>query len=80
MDIRQLFALNLRRIRQEQGFSQENLAHDADIDRAHISKLERSKAYAGLEVIEKLAVALQEPPDSFLRPLTKRAARKEPLK
>lgn len=72
MDIRQIFAANLRRIRQEQSISQESLAHEADIDRAHISKLERGISYVGLEIIEKLSKVLRRPPEDFLRPLRKR--------
>ena len=41
MDLRQLFATNLRRIRHHRGISQEELAHLAAIDRAHVSKVER---------------------------------------
>ena len=72
MDIRQLFATNLRRIRHEKGISQEDLAHQADVDRAHVSKLERGVAYVGLEIIGKFAKVLAVPPDAFLRPSTRK--------
>lgn len=68
MDIRQLFATNLRRIRHEAGISQEDLAYEADVDRAHVSKIERGVTYVGLEIIEKFAKVLKVPPDTFLRP------------
>jgi transcriptional regulator with XRE-family HTH domain len=76
MDIRQLFAANLRRIRHEKGLSQEDLAYEANVDRAHVSKLERGLAYVGLEIIEKFAKVLGVPPDLFLRPLPRKAAKK----
>lgn len=76
MEIRQLFATNLRRIRQEKGFSQEDLAHEAGVDRAHVSKLERELAYVGLEIIEKFASVLKVPPDAFLRPLPRKPTKK----
>ena len=41
MDIREVFALNLRRARNAKGLSQEALAHEADVDRTYVSALER---------------------------------------
>jgi transcriptional regulator with XRE-family HTH domain len=76
MDIRQLFAANLRRIRHERGISQEDLAHDAGIDRAHISKLERAVVYAGLEIVEKLAKVLAVTPVDLVKPLPRRSYKK----
>ncbi|RTL67094.1 MAG: XRE family transcriptional regulator [Pseudonocardiaceae bacterium] len=69
MEIRQLFAANLRRIRKEKGFSQERLAYDADVDRAHVSKIERELTYVGLEIVEKFSKVLGVPPDAFLQPI-----------
>lgn len=77
MDIRQLFAANLRRIRKEKGFSQEGLAHEANVDRAHVSKLESGAMYVGLEIISKFSKVLKSPPDAFLRPIPKRASKKQ---
>jgi transcriptional regulator with XRE-family HTH domain len=76
MDIRQLFAANLRRIRHDKGISQEDLAYDAGIDRAHISKLERAVVYAGLEIVEKLAKVLDVTPVDLIKPLPRRAPKK----
>lgn len=76
MDIRQLFAANLRRIRHEKGFSQEELAYEADVDRAHVSKIERSLTYVGLEIIEKFSKVLGMPPDEFLKPVSRRSVKK----
>jgi transcriptional regulator with XRE-family HTH domain len=42
MDIREVFALNLRRARNAKGLPQEALAHEADVDRTYVSALERS--------------------------------------
>jgi DNA-binding XRE family transcriptional regulator len=41
MDLRQTFAINLRRLRHERGRTQENLAHEAEISRSHMSEIER---------------------------------------
>lgn len=53
-----MLALNLRRLRHQTGMSQEELAHRADIDRTYVSALERCVYAAGIDVVDKLAVAL----------------------
>jgi transcriptional regulator with XRE-family HTH domain len=58
MEIREVLALNLRKLRQAQGLSQEELAHQAQIDRTYISALERSIYSAGIDVVERLARVL----------------------
>jgi transcriptional regulator with XRE-family HTH domain len=69
MEIRDVLALNLRRRRQEQGLSQEELAHCADIDRTYISALERSVYAAGIDVVDRLARVLGvEAADLLRRP------------
>jgi transcriptional regulator with XRE-family HTH domain len=57
MDIREVFALNLRRARNAKGLSQEGLAHEADVDRTYVSALERSKYSATIDMVDKLAKA-----------------------
>jgi transcriptional regulator with XRE-family HTH domain len=74
MDIRQIFAINLRRQRQAKGFSQEELAHLADIDRTYISSLERCLYAAGIDVVDKLAKAMDiEAADLLRRPVRRRS-------
>jgi transcriptional regulator with XRE-family HTH domain len=51
MDIRQVFAANLRRLRHDKGLSQEALAYEAGINRSYLSKLEKGASYAGLEIM-----------------------------
>ncbi len=58
MEIRDVLALNLRRLRADQGLSQEDLADRADLDRTYISSLERSVYAAGIDVVDRLAKAL----------------------
>jgi transcriptional regulator with XRE-family HTH domain len=67
MDLRQIFATNLRRLRHAKGISQETLAYDADVDRSYVSRLERGIPHAGLEVIGKFVDALECEPAEFLR-------------
>ena len=58
MEIRDILAANVKRLRAEQGLSQEDLADRADIDRTYVSSLERSVYAAGIDVIDRLAKAL----------------------
>jgi len=67
MDIREVLARNLRIYRQERGLSQEELAHRAEIDRTYISALERCVYAASIDVLDKLAVALNVEPADLLR-------------
>ena len=75
MEIRDVLALNLRLRRKALGFSQEELAHRAQIDRTYVSALERSLYAAGIDVLDRLANALdveaaellQRPPASRRR-------------
>lgn len=55
MDIRDVLAANLRRLRKAAGLSQEELAHRAQIDRTYISALERSVYAAGIDVVDRIA-------------------------
>lgn len=66
MDLRQIFATNLRRYRHEKDLSQEELADAAGINRTYLSKLETAQTYAGLEIIGKLAEELGIEPAQFL--------------
>jgi transcriptional regulator with XRE-family HTH domain len=47
MDLRQAFANNLRRLRHAKGISQEDLAHEAGINRTYLNKLERERTRSG---------------------------------
>ncbi|WP_199089798.1 helix-turn-helix transcriptional regulator [Bosea sp. ASV33] len=69
MEIREVLALNLRRLRQARGLSQEELAHRAGIDRTYVSSLERSVYAAGIDVVDRIARVLGvEAADLLKRP------------
>lgn len=51
-------ALNIRRMRVQQGISQEHLAVDAGVDRTYVSRLERELENPTIGVLERLGVAL----------------------
>jgi transcriptional regulator with XRE-family HTH domain len=67
MDLREVFAANLRRLRHKRGLSQEDLAYTADINRTYVSKLEKGICYPGLEIIGKLANVLEVEPAALLK-------------
>jgi transcriptional regulator with XRE-family HTH domain len=60
------FGANLRQVRNTAGISQETLAHDARLDRAAISIIERGTRAANLRTILKLARALNIAPAHLL--------------
>ncbi|TPW27711.1 helix-turn-helix domain-containing protein [Pararhizobium mangrovi] len=69
MEIREALAFNLKKLRQEKGLSQEELAHRAGIDRTYISSLERCVYNASIDVVDRLATELGvEASDLIVRP------------
>ncbi len=76
MDLREVFAANLRRLRNERGLAQDDLAYEAEVSRSYLSQLEKGAFYASLKTIGKLAVALQVEPAELLKlPDRKRGSR-----
>ncbi len=71
-DIRELLALNLRRLRRERSLTQSDLAFRAEVNRSYISELENAKYSATVEMLGKLARALNVVPSALLeqRPRT----------
>jgi transcriptional regulator with XRE-family HTH domain len=57
-DINKEVGFNIRRIREERGFSQEKLAALADLHRAYVGQIERGEKNIGLKNLEKIAKAL----------------------
>ncbi|KQV39922.1 MULTISPECIES: helix-turn-helix transcriptional regulator [unclassified Rhizobium] len=68
MDIREVFAHNLKTARLSKGWSQEELAHRAGIDRTYVSALERSVYAATIDMVQQLAVALGQQSWQMMRP------------
>ena len=67
MDLRELFAANLRRIRHAKGMSQDDLAYAADVSRSYLSQLEKGSYYASLKVIGRLAEVLEIDPSDLIK-------------
>jgi len=57
-DINEEVGFNIRRIREEHGLSQEQLAALAGLHRAYIGQIERGEKNIGLKNLERIAKAL----------------------
>jgi transcriptional regulator with XRE-family HTH domain len=75
MDLREVFAANLRRLRNAKGVSQDELAHEANVSRSYLSQLEKGTFYASLNVVGRLSVALGVEPSELLKIQQKRMPR-----
>lgn len=79
MDGRELVAWNLRRLRTAQGVSQESLAGDTGIDRAYLSALETGQGNATVDLLQRIARALEIDLVEFFAPPKPGAQRPAPL-
>ncbi|WP_421762186.1 helix-turn-helix domain-containing protein [Devosia sp.] len=67
MELRQIFAGNIKRLRKERGMSQEDLAFESGLHRTYISGIERGIRNVGLDNIGVIAAALGVPPEALLK-------------
>jgi len=67
MELRAIFAANIKRLRKERGMSQEDLAFESGLHRTYISGIERGIRNVGLDNIGVIAEALGVPPDVLRR-------------
>ena len=65
MDVRRRVGLNLWRLREEQGFSQETFDH-CGLHRTYISGIERGVRNLTIVILDRIAKALRVPPGSQL--------------
>jgi transcriptional regulator with XRE-family HTH domain len=59
MKLRAVVARNLRVLRKQKGFTQEELADSAGINRNYVGQIEREEKSPTVDVLEKLAIALE---------------------
>lgn len=71
MNLRSHVAVNIRRLRLSAGLSQEALADAAGLDRTYVSALERSRYAVTVDVLERLALALNVNAIELLEPTSK---------
>lgn len=58
MDWNAIVAANVRRLRVERGLTQEQLAHDAEIDLTYLGGIERGKRNPSVQVLGRIAASL----------------------
>ena len=68
IEYQQVFGKRVRELRKERGLSQVELATKVGIDRSYMGFLERGERNPSLEVIAKIAEALNVTPDELLKP------------
>ena len=66
MDVRKRVGVNLKRLRQDSGLSQEELAFESGLHRTYISGVERGVRNPTVLVLEKIAIALKVPAAKLL--------------
>ncbi len=66
MDIAHRLGKNVRRLRQEKGWSQEDYADRAGIHRTYVSDIERGRRNPTVTIVEKLARPLDINPGRLL--------------
>lgn len=66
VDILQRLGANVRRLRLEQGWSQERFAFEADVHRTYVSDIERGVRNPTATIIDKLAKPLGVAPGRLL--------------
>jgi transcriptional regulator with XRE-family HTH domain len=57
----------IRALRRAKGWSQQLLADHAELERAHLSRLEEGRREAGLRVLERIAIALEVEVEDLVR-------------
>ena len=62
----QSFGIGVRQLREAQGWSQERLAENSNLNRSYIGEIERGCAIASLVTVEKLASALKLTPSALV--------------
>jgi transcriptional regulator with XRE-family HTH domain len=67
-DLRNTVARNLRRLRTAKGWSQEELAFRAKVDRSYISQLETGVYSASVTMLGRLSKAFGVDAGEFLKP------------
>jgi transcriptional regulator with XRE-family HTH domain len=67
MKLRAMVARNLRVLRKQKGFTQEELADLAGINRNYIGQIEREEKSPTIDMIERLSTAMEIKPIDFLK-------------
>ena len=70
MDLKEVMALNLRRLRHAKGLTQESLAERVGLTSRYIGAIERADVSASVTVLGQVAEALEVEPAELIRRVT----------
>ncbi|PBB89226.1 transcriptional regulator [Mesorhizobium sp. WSM3864] len=68
MDLKEVMAINMRRLRQVQRLTQEELAARAELSMRYVGSIERSRVSASVTILGRLAKALDVDPCDLIKP------------
>ena len=68
MDLKEIMAVNMRRVRHDQGMTQEELAARAELSMRYVGSVERGRVSASVTVLGRLAKALNVDPCDLIKP------------
>lgn len=67
MDLNEVMAINMRRLRHDQNLTQEELAARADVSMRYLGSIERARVSASVTVLGRLADALNVDPCELIK-------------
>lgn len=67
MDLKEVMAANMRRVRHDQGMTQEELAARAELSMRYVGSIERGRVSASVTVLGRLAKALNVDPCDLIK-------------
>ncbi|AZO34838.1 helix-turn-helix domain-containing protein [Mesorhizobium sp. M2A.F.Ca.ET.037.01.1.1] len=68
MDLKEVMAVKMRRVRHDQGLTQEELAARAELSMRYVGSIERGRVSASVTVLGRLAKALNVDPCELIKP------------
>jgi Predicted transcriptional regulators len=68
MDLKEVMAINMRRLRHDQDLTQEELAARAELSMRYVGSIERARVSASVSVLGQLAKAPNVDPCELIRP------------
>jgi len=71
MDLKEIMAVNMRRLRHDQNVTQEELAARSGLSMRYVGSIERARVSASVSVLGRIAKALNVDPCELIRKSTR---------
>jgi transcriptional regulator with XRE-family HTH domain len=68
MELEQIVAANVRRLRRERGWTQERLAQEVEISTRYVGLVERAQTSVTVAMLARLAMVLDVPAAALIQP------------